>query len=128
MLNRLLWSRVLVHIMSDYHFNGQLSLDVLNCCWIQLCRFDGQRPRYFLNNGLKIVQSIDGNTCLGAAVIRGIDFQKKCFYVLSPESREVLNSVNCIVKPSGVQIPEKLLLEQLNYSSTSNLPYICTKT
>ncbi|XP_054163901.1 polynucleotide 5'-hydroxyl-kinase NOL9-like [Oppia nitens] len=126
---KLLWSKVYVKIQLDSRFAPKLSLDVLNCSWIHLCRLDPKFiDKYYVEMGIKFIDSIDRNECFGSAIIRGIDFQNKCFYILSPESREILESVNCIVRPSGISIPDKIMLEQLNYSSTSKLPYIFNKS
>ena len=117
-----------LHIVSDTTLSYPLYLDVLNCSWIQLCRIDEQNLKFSKYRDLKIVNSIEGNVCLGSAVIRGIDFKNKCFYILSPESQEVLESVNCMVRPIGVHIPENMVLEQLSHSTSTNLPYIYDKT
>ena len=113
--------------MSGTRINAQLYLDVLNLSWVHLCHIDIQDQRIFRWNGIRVIDSIKGNQCFGSAVIRGIDFKNQLFYVLTPESQEVLDSVNCIVKPSGVLVPDHMITEQMNYSHSSAVPYVYHK-
>lgn len=114
--------------MSDTRLSSQLYLDALNLSWVHLCHIDIADKRVFERNGIRIIHSIQGNRCFGSAIVRGIDSVNRLFYLLTPEDQEVLESVNCIVRPSGVFIPDQMITEQMNYSQSSAVPYIYRKT
>jgi polynucleotide 5'-kinase involved in rRNA processing len=123
---RIKWSQVFVHIVSESYITKELILDILNCCWVQLCKIDENNVKVLSDNsiGIRVIDVIDQNECYGCAIIRQIDFEEKCFYLITPETIETIEKINCIIRPHGVTIPSEILSEQFRYSSSSNVPYI----
>lgn len=127
---KIYWSRVYLHIVGDTLIAPQHVMDVLNCSWVHLCTIDDREP-HSLNiinfDGIQVMGSLNANKCVGCGLIRGINIEEKCLYLISPESIETIDSVNCIVRPNGISIPEIIVLDQLKYCSSSKIPYIYDK-
>ncbi len=106
-------------------------IDILNLSWVQMCKIDEKQinsSNFKENDCIRVIDSLFENECFGCAIIRGIDIENKCFYLLSPECNETISSINCLVRPSGIPIPQEVVFEQLKYSHRSQLPYIFDKT
>ncbi|RWS11286.1 Polynucleotide 5' [Dinothrombium tinctorium] len=110
---------VFLHVVCDCPVDKYLVLDILNCSWVQLCKVcedvqDEDEPKVLIN--------LEENMCLGFGIVRSIDLTERCIYVITPEAKDRMAQVNCIVKPSGTFIPKEIMFKQQSYNK--DIPYI----
>ena len=122
------WSAVFVHIANNFPILPQLAFDILNCSWIQMCKIqpEDNNDNFDTTNDLKVLKSLRKNKCFGCGILRNIDYINKCFYILAPEHQQVIDEVNCLVCPNGVNIPDELLLNCQVLIHDTKLPYVST--
>lgn len=122
------WRNVYIYIPREYPLSPNLVPDILNCAWIQLCYIENEdlnyNPVLDPSTNLKIINYLGSNNCLGSAIIRNIDVQNQCFYIITPENQAIVEKVNCLVKPQGISIPDEILISQELYSFDCVPPYV----
>jgi len=86
----------------------------LNASLVALCSLDPETaasvPRQKSAGYPTILQEIPLMPCLGYGVVRCIDNEQRCVYLITPEPIERLSQVNCLVM-GGIHLPDSALLD-----------------
>lgn len=115
---------VKIYLAIENRPEDRLVLDILSCSWVQLCRIEEDDSSSSKN--LTILKQFGPNRCLGNAFIRNVDIKNRLFYIITPESSQTIQQVNCFVKPNSLTVPKEIFIPQLVYSKVEPL-YIDVK-
>ena len=119
------WSKLAVSIIRDEPVPGQI-LCYLNACIVALCTIPKQKlPRPNPNAPTVLTDtSLLPADCVGLGIIRGIDPERKVFYIISPVPLREIKQVNCIVK-GALEIPSQFIESQkIMQSIPGTIPYL----
>ncbi|XP_053137036.1 polynucleotide 5'-hydroxyl-kinase NOL9 [Hemicordylus capensis] len=94
----------------------------LNASWVGLCRIpDEVRGK---SDGPVVLTQTPICDCLGFGIVRGIDMDKKRYYILTPVAPENLRRVNCLLIGS-IPIPNCIFLNQPGIEG--EIPYVTSQ-
>ncbi|KAL5013572.1 hypothetical protein ScPMuIL_007842 [Solemya velum] len=125
------WDCVAVNVCHSHIPDSQILL-ALNASVVALCRANMSK---IMQDPSVVHQDTDGRLprilrktplcrCLGFGIIRGIDTEKKLFYISTPMSLNTLQQVNTLVR-GAINLPEQVLLRQ---ECSSEVPYVSSRS
>ncbi|RWS24787.1 polynucleotide 5'-hydroxyl-kinase NOL9-like protein [Leptotrombidium deliense] len=100
-------SEVFIHVVYECPVDKLLSVEIIKNSWVHLCRVCDEIPKD--NEDIHILSELNENMCLGSGIVRNLNVDEGYIEVLSCESTEKLDLVNCIIKPMGIFVPEQLI-------------------
>ena len=134
--HRLDFDRIAFYVHNEFEVDRKLILDIMNCSWVQLCAvkdlvLSSQKDAHTnppvwnaaLEPNLNVLNELRENVCIGSGLVRNVNLEERCLYVISPESQERMATVNCVVKPGILTTPNELTLAMMEKSATL-LPYV----
>ncbi|XP_072833828.2 polynucleotide 5'-hydroxyl-kinase NOL9 [Pogona vitticeps] len=97
-------------------------LYALNASWVGLCQVQEELPSQA--EGPVLLTQTPICDCLGFGIVRGVDMDKKLYYILSPVAPESLRLVNCLLV-GNISIPNSVFLNQVGIEG--EVPYVTSE-
>ncbi|KAF7236183.1 Polynucleotide 5'-hydroxyl-kinase NOL9 [Varanus komodoensis] len=94
----------------------------VNASWVGLCRLPDEVP--CKTSGPVLLAQTPICDCLGFGIVRGVDVDKKHYYLLTPVAPENLRLVNCLLIGS-IPIPNCIFLNQMG--TEGEIPYVTSE-
>ncbi|XP_066493635.1 polynucleotide 5'-hydroxyl-kinase NOL9 isoform X1 [Tiliqua scincoides] len=94
----------------------------VNASWVGLCRILDEV--HCKDNRPILLTQTPICDCLGFGIVRGVDMEKKLYYVLTPVAPENLRQVNCLLI-GNIPIPNCVFLNQLGIEG--EMPYVTSE-
>jgi len=76
--------------------------------------------------GLRLLKArppLERGTCVGLGMVRGVDVQKKCVYVITPVAADIVQHVNCVMR-GNLEIPTLAMLPTSTITPSFMPPYL----
>uniref|UniRef100_G3T3X7 Polynucleotide 5'-hydroxyl-kinase NOL9 n=1 Tax=Loxodonta africana TaxID=9785 RepID=G3T3X7_LOXAF len=93
----------------------------VNASWVGLCKIQDEVRGYV--NGPILLTQTPLCDCVGFGICRGIDMEKRLYYILTPVPPEELRDVNCLLI-GAVSVPQCVFKSQCGFEGT--IPYVTT--
>ncbi|XP_063001271.1 polynucleotide 5'-hydroxyl-kinase NOL9 isoform X2 [Elgaria multicarinata webbii] len=93
-----------------------------NASWVALCQVPDEIPRK--SGGPVLLTQTPICDCLGFGIVRGVDMDKRLYYILTPVAPENLRLVNCLLI-GNIPIPNCIFLSQVGIEG--EIPYVTSE-
>jgi hypothetical protein len=125
---RLPLDKVFLHVVYTTPVPKELILDIMNLSWVQMVRVP-EPGAPLLEGQINTLpdEELSTNQCLGSGVIRSVDINEWCLYLVTPMTVDRMEQVNCLIKPNGMFIPDEMVYSQLSFLGVDSLPYVGTQ-
>uniref|UniRef100_A0A8D0AY33 Polynucleotide 5'-hydroxyl-kinase NOL9 n=1 Tax=Salvator merianae TaxID=96440 RepID=A0A8D0AY33_SALMN len=97
-------------------------LYAVNASWVGLCQVPDELPCNA--EGPVLLTQTPMCNCLGFGIVRGVDIDKKLYYILTPVAPENLRLVNCLLI-GNIPVPNCVFLNQMD--TEGEIPYVTSE-